>query len=172
MLCEICKKNEANIHITKVINGVKHDLNICEKCAKEKGEFNFSSPIDFSSPFTFQNILSGIMDYVGSSDEAQKNSDIICNNCGTTFSEFRKKGFLGCSECYESFSSILMPIIKRVQGNTEHIGKIPKKAGKDIIEKKKLLKLKEDLQKSISAEEYEKAAEIRDKIKEIQKNQK
>lgn len=169
MLCDICKKNEANVHITRVINGVKYDANLCEKCAKEKGEFNLSSHIDFTSPFTIQNILSGIMDYIGSTNETKKSSDIICNNCGTTFNEFKERGFVGCGECYKSFSSTLVPIIKRVQGNTEHIGKIPKKSGRNIIEKKKLLKLKEDLQKAIAAEEYEKAAEIRDKIKEIQK---
>jgi protein arginine kinase activator len=172
MLCDSCKKNEANVHITRIINGVKYDTNLCDKCAKESEEFNFNTNIEFASPFTFQNILSGIMDYISDTKESEKRSDIVCNNCGTTFNEFREKGLFGCGECYENFSSSVIPIIKRVQGNTEHMGKIPKKLGKSIIQKNKLLKLKEDLQKSISTEEYEKAAEIRDKIKEIEKENK
>lgn len=170
MLCEVCKKNEANVHITKIVNGTKYDLNMCEKCAKEKGEFSINDELNFASPFTFQNMLSGIMDYMGTSGETQKIHETSCDKCGSTYSEFKKRGLVGCSKCYETFIQTLTPIIKRVQGNLEHTGKIPNKAGKEIIERKKLLKLKEDLQKAIATEEYEKAAEIRDKIKQLQKD--
>lgn len=171
MLCDICKKNEANVHITKIVNGVKQELNVCEKCARDMGDFNFGGEmINFNSPFTFQNILSGLVDYINQSTPAEESSELVCKNCGTTYSEFREKGFLGCSECYKNFSSTLTPIIKRVQGNVEHTGKIPKKLGKDLIEKRQLLKLKEDLKKAVAAEEYEKAAQIRDEIKEMENN--
>lgn len=171
MLCELCKKNDANIHITKIINGLKYEFNVCEKCAKEKGDLSFSGPVEFSSPFTFQNILSGIMDYIGTTNHLEKNLDISCSDCGNTYGDFKKTGLVGCSECYKSFTSTLMPVIKRVQGNIEHTGKIPQRAGKNMIERKRLLELKEDLQKAIAAEKYEKAAEIRDIIKGIQKEQ-
>jgi protein arginine kinase activator len=172
MLCEVCKKNEATVHITKIVNGMKYEFNACEKCAKEKGDFNFTGQVDFPSPFTFQNILSGIIDYMGTTSQQQKSYVISCDNCGATYVEFKQRGLVGCSQCYENFKSTLTPIIKRVQGNVEHAGKIPRKTGKSIIEKKKLLELKDDLQKAIAAEEYEKAAEIRDMIKEIQKRHK
>ncbi len=171
MLCDVCKKNEATVHITKITNGTQEEFNICEKCAKEKGEFNFSGQLDFSSPFTFQNILTGIMDYIGNSNQTQLNFDCSCKNCGITFSDFKKRGLVGCSDCYKNFTATLVPVIKRVQGNLEHTGKIPKKAGKNIIGKRKLLKLKENLKEAIATEEYEKAAQIRDMIKELQKTQ-
>lgn len=170
MLCEVCKQNDATIHITKIINGVKYEFNVCEKCAKERSDLNFSEEV-FPSTFTFQNILSGIMGYVGNSSQPQKTPEISCKNCGTTYSEFKQKGLVGCNECYESFKSTLDPVIKRVQGSINHAGKIPRKAGKDIIHKKKLLELKEDLQKAINAEEYERAAEIRDAIRNLQNEQ-
>lgn len=168
MLCDICKKNEATVHITKIVNGIKQDLNLCEKCAVENGELSFVPKINFVAPFSFQNILSGIMDYMNNSNEDTEDFDIICKNCGTSYREFKKTGFVGCSECYKEFSNILQPVIKRVQANLEHTGKIPKKAGKDIIDRRSLVKLKQDLQKSIALEEYEEAARIRDKIKELQ----
>jgi len=167
MICEVCKQNDATIHIAKIINGVKYEFNVCEKCAKERTDLNFSEEV-FPSTFTFQNILSGIMDYIGSSNQPQKILDTSCDNCGTTYSEFKKKGLVGCSKCYESFKSTLDPVIKRVQGSNEHVGKIPRKAGKNIIEKRRLVELKGDLQKAINAEEYEKAAEIRDIIRKLQ----
>lgn len=172
MLCDACRKNEANVHITRIVNGVKQEMNLCEKCAKEMGGFNLSGGIDLSAPFTFQNILSGLMDYVNQASENQVSYEPVCKNCGLTFSEFRKTGFLGCSECYQNFSPTLMPIIKRVQGNIEHNGKIPGKLGKDILERRKLINLKEQLQKAIAGEEYEKAAKIRDMIKDLQKGNK
>jgi protein arginine kinase activator len=168
MLCELCKKNEASVHITKILNGNKQEFNLCEKCAKEKGEFSFYNTIEGSSPFTFQNILSGIIEHIDNTNEIQKNSHNYCENCGTTYSEFKQKGLVGCSECYKNLNNTIIPIIKRVQGNIQHAGKIPRKLGRDIIEKKKLLTLKEDLQNAIASEEYEKAAEIRDMIKKIQ----
>lgn len=167
MLCDMCKKNEANVHITKIVNGIKQDVNLCEKCAMENGELSFVPQIDFVSPFSFQNILSGIMNYMNNTSSTQDNFDVTCKNCGTSYREFKKTGLVGCSECYNNFSNILQPIIKRVQANLEHTGKIPDRTGKNIIERRNLLKLKEDLQKAIALEEYEKAAEIRDKIKDL-----
>jgi protein arginine kinase activator len=172
MLCDNCKKNEANVHITRISNGVKQEMNLCEKCAKEMGGFGISGEVDFSSPFTFQNILGGIIDYINQPSESEIAYEPVCKNCGMTYSEFRNTGLLGCSECYKNFSSTLMPVVKRVQGNVEHVGKIPQKLGKGLIEKKKLIDLKEQLQAAILKEEYEKAAELRDKIKEIQKGNK
>lgn len=170
MLCEMCKKNNASVHIVRVINGIKQTLNICESCAKQSQGFTFGE-IQLEAPFTFQNMLSGLVDYINQSSHGTRNTESICPNCGMTYGEFKQKGLMGCAMCYKHFSSTIMPVIKRVQGNTEHIGKIPVKSGKEIMERKKLLNLKEELQKAILEEEYEKAAEIRDRIREIQKNE-
>ncbi|MDP4146241.1 MAG: UvrB/UvrC motif-containing protein [Bacillota bacterium] len=168
MICDICKKNEATVHITKIINGNMCELNICETCAREAEGFNMAGGMGLVSPFSFQNILSGIVDYINQGTNATKAPELTCKNCGMTYSQFKEKGFFGCSECYDNFSSTVTPIISRVQGNAEHVGKIPKRSGKVIAGKKRILKLKEELQKAIAQEEYEKAAEIRDKIRELQ----
>lgn len=173
MLCDACKKNEASVHITKVVNGVKQEYNLCDQCAKEVKGINFvdMGNMDFNSPFTFQNILSGIIDYINQSAQPSVNYVPTCKNCGMTYTEFKKHGLMGCSECYENFQTYLVPVIKGVQGNLEHVGKIPNKTGKEILSKRKLLKLKEELQEAITAEEYEKAAQLRDEIRELQKNE-
>lgn len=168
MLCELCGKNEASIHITKIVNGVKKEANICSKCAGKTEGFNLTSDMDIMTSFSFQNILGGLMDYVNTS----KNNtieEVKCKNCGAFYREFKEKGLLGCSECYKYFSPAILSVVRGVQGNIEHVGKIPKKLGKDLIHKQKILNLKEQLQNAIALEEYEKAAEIRDKIKEIEK---
>ncbi|KEI05061.1 UvrB/UvrC motif-containing protein [Clostridium botulinum] len=169
MLCELCRQNEATIHITKIVNGVKKEANICSKCAGNSEEFNLVSDMDIITPFSFQNILGGLMDYVNDTSKSSRIAEIKCENCGASYREFKEKGLLGCSECYKYFSPAILSVVKGVQGNTEHIGKIPKRSGKDLVNKNKILKLKEELQKAIALEEYEKAAEIRDKIRDIDK---
>lgn len=85
-----------------------------------------------------------------------------------TYSQFKASGQLGCAECYQSFSSYLRPMFKRIQGDLEHIGKVPKRSGIKLVEKKKYVNLKKELQKAILEEEYERAAVLRDKIKDIE----
>lgn len=167
MLCEVCHKNEANVHIKKIINGEKKELHVCEKCAKEVEGLDINADMDFISPFSFQNILSGIMDYIGTTYPDMRSSELTCKNCGTTYSEFKETGLLGCSECYKNFSSMIQPVISRVQGNVVHNGKIPKESGKQIIERNRINDLKAELKKAVETEEYEKAAKLRDELRAI-----
>ena len=175
MVCSVCNKKEATVHISRIVNGQKEELYLCEECAKNTEGLNINLELEpefnLVSPFTFQSILSGIMDYMNksSSSNLEQPKEFICEHCGTTYSEFKEKGLLGCSYCYKNFGSTLNSVIRRVQGNVEHIGKIPKTAGKDIVKKKTILDLKENRQKAVAAEEYEKAAEFRDRIREIEK---
>lgn len=167
MLCEKCNVNEATVHIVKVVNGDKQEMRLCESCAKDISDIPISS-LDGVSEFSFNNILSGLMDYINKASQNPQPQELKCNNCGMTYRRFRKIGLLGCSECYEVFSKTLNPIIKRVQGDVEHVGKVPLRISKGYIEKKKIIKLKEELQQAILAEEYEKAAMLRDEIRALQ----
>jgi protein arginine kinase activator len=168
MVCEMCKQNEATVHIVKIVNGFKQELNICEKCAQASQKNQIGSNFKLENNFTFQSLLSGLVDYLNQSCESTKEKN-ICEICGTTYAEFKETGLVGCNNCYQEFKDTLNPVIQRVQKNTEHVGKIPVRCGEDIIEKRKIGHLKEELQKAISSEEYEKAAQIRDMIKDIQR---
>lgn len=160
MLCERCKKNDATYHVTKIIYNKKADLHLCEQCAREMQEISAAFPI--------QNILSELMGYISQTHEIEKHYEPRCSNCGTYYSEFKKAGLLGCSECYSSFKDELSPVLKRVQGNVKHAGKIPRSRGKARTKKIDMNGLRIMLQKAIENEEYEDAAKIRDEIKKMQ----
>ena len=51
MLCENCGENEANVRYTQIVNGVKKEMKLCDKCADELGigEMDFNMPINLSS---------------------------------------------------------------------------------------------------------------------------
>ena len=82
-----------------------------------------------------------------------------------SFEEFKKVGRLGCDNCYVIYSDKLDPLIRRLHGNTKHTGKIPKRISETMKASKQIENLKEQLNRAIQNEEYEKAAELRDEIK-------
>ena len=167
MICEKCNKNTATVHIVKIENGVKKQLILCKKCASNISDVNLTSKLEEIDGLNFQKIINELMGYITSSKKENEEINTRCNVCGTIYKDIKDKGILGCSECYNTFSNIIIPMIKRIQIDLEHIGRVPKKYGTNIIEKKKIRELKEELKNSIDIENYERAAEIRDEIKKL-----
>lgn len=171
MLCEKCKKNEAKINLITVMNGQKHEIWLCENCAKDIANIPFFSPIMKNINFPFQGVLSELLTNADSNKtnvDINKVKEITCSSCGLTYEEFKKTGRLGCSECYEEFKVVLEPRIKSLQAGVRHVGKMPKIKGKELVQKRKLKNLKEEMQKLIIDEEYERAAIVRDEIKKLE----
>ncbi|AOR22370.1 UvrB/UvrC motif-containing protein [Clostridium taeniosporum] len=166
MLCEKCKKNEAKINLVKIVNGEKNEIWLCESCAKDISDIPFINSLNEISGLQFENILTGFLNNLG--DKKEKPKELVCPKCKMNYSEFEKTGKLGCSECYNVFSEYIKPIVKRIHGNVKHVGKIPKYDGESLIKRKKIIKLKQELQNAIKLEEYEKAAVLRDEIKELE----
>ncbi|MFC4620213.1 UvrB/UvrC motif-containing protein [Camelliibacillus cellulosilyticus] len=168
MECQECHIRPATLHFTKIVNGKKTEVHLCETCAKEKGDV-----MPGSGAFSIHNLLSGLLNFenmTNSHENTLSSSMLQCPKCGLTYDEFIKVGKFGCSGCYETFSDQLGPILRKVHGgNTTHTGKIPAKAGKDINTRRKLKELKEELQVLVENEEFEKAAKVRDTIRALEK---
>jgi len=168
LYCQDCGKKPATLHFTKIVNGEKTEFHICESCARERGEGIPGSPNSFS----IHSLLSGILDFEPNSNKAigtAKPQSIRCEECGLTYTQFSKIGRFGCSSCYREFSDRLDPLLKRVHGNTVHVGKIPKRSGGQIQCKREIEQLRRDLQSHIEHEEFEDAAKLRDRIRELER---
>lgn len=163
MLCQDCRKRVANVHFTQIVNHNKVEMYLCDQCAKEQGQFNFGPPLSINDFFSGIVGLNNTAAYI-----PQASQCLVCNNCGMSFEEFQKHGKIGCSHCYEIYGERLNPILKRLHGNIEHHGKVPGKAFKGMHKSKEVEKLRELLNKAVKNEEYEKAAEIRDQIKNLE----
>ena len=171
MLCEKCKKNEAKINLITVVNGEKHEIWLCENCAKDISSIPFFSSVGQNINFPFQGMLTEMLSNIDGNKvdiDNNKIKEIICTNCGLTYDEFKKTGRLGCSDCYEEFKVVLEPRIKSLQVGVKHIGKIPNMKGEELIRRRKLKNLKEEMQQLIVAEEYERAAIVRDEIRTLE----
>ncbi|MBI3252275.1 MAG: UvrB/UvrC motif-containing protein [Candidatus Omnitrophica bacterium] len=172
MLCDECGKNKATVHLTEIVNEQVTKLNLCEACAKQKGS-------DAEQHFGIADLLSALSDVethppVPGGGPAPKNK---CANCGLSYEDFKKIGRLGCSDCYAAFRVSLAPLLKRIHGAQQHMGKSPSPSLlKDLKLSDKfheeLVAAKEALVKAVRAEEFEEAATLRDKIKFLEKKMK
>ena len=166
MLCQHCQKNEATTHVKTMINGDYAEYRLCSECARELG-YGGMFP-DFAADFG--GMLSS---FLGAALPARSGA-ARCPGCGATLNDIKKTGKVGCSECYELFFSELMPTIRSIHGNTEHIGKRPVIEYTEVHEDKTEPKqqkqktvddLRSELKKAIEDENFERAAQLRDEIK-------
>jgi len=163
MLCEKCKKNQATIHMTQVINGDVREIYLCPECAANE---------EYLNKFSFHNMFQDLFNLASSPTEVfggLNSSGLKCPVCGQTYEEFKKMGKLGCTSCYSTFSQNLDHTLKSIHGSNEHKGKIPQKSGGKMLVKREKEILKRQLAVAIEKEEYEDAARIRDKIRSLEK---
>ena len=195
MLCQNCGKNEVNFRYTQIINGVKKEMALCDKCAKSLGLEN----LDFNMPINFSSFLGDFFEGTESTDflpSFTKTTTMQCDNCGTTYDEFIDTGKFGCSNCYDIFADGLDNVLKNIHGSARHVGRrsnlsledrktveedVQKVKGKKTTEveknkenakqnnskEEKIKQLNMDLKKAIKEERYEDAAKIRDEIKKL-----
>jgi len=163
MLCDLCGKNQATVHVTEIVNNQMSETHLCEECAREKS-------IQMEQQFGLSDLLAGLADLgTNLAGKTEEETKMKCANCGMTYDDFRKIGRLGCSDCYSAFHKNLAPLLKRIHGAVQHVGAVPIKTGQEAKKKSELEELKEKLQEVVQQEEFEEAAKIRDKIRELEK---
>lgn len=164
MLCDICHKNEATNHIKKIVNDKISQLHLCPECAAKHGYGDIFN----SFGLNLNNFFAGMMDFPILGQPLRKDAETVCPSCGQSFSDIVKSGRIGCAECYDVFCDRIMPNIRNIHGDTSHVGKIPISAGQEAHRKAEIESLKASLADAVQAQEFEKAAELRDKIKELE----
>ncbi len=178
VLCERCENKEATVTISRITNEKKHKIHLCSDCAAEEGYFAWS----FEPQFPVHSLLKSLLNDMSGKAASQRltpgrtvSSD--CPNCGRSYSDFSRTGFLGCGQCYETFSDTIKPLLRRIQGGTVHRGSRPgeqsEAARSDIRQqmsdtKHRIKKLKRQLKEAVDMEEYERAAELRDMIAQLE----
>lgn len=154
MLCEICKTQEATVHLTQVIDGSIKKLHLCEQCAQQNG-------FDMQGPISITDILLGMG---GKREEAAPAAERSCPRCHMRKTDFKKSGRFGCAACYEAFADDLPPLLRAMHRNDRHIGKVPAREAVRVHAAKELASLQTALDRAIADEKYEEAARIRDRI--------
>ncbi len=158
MQCTQCNEREAVIHLTQIANEQVQTLHLCEKCAAEKG-------VETSSNLGKTPIGSFLATMAVGEPGTEEAALPACSGCGATLMDFRELGRLGCPLCYRSFEEPLRELLRRLHGSSRHVGKryrsSPEGAQVAMVEQD----LREQLRLAIAAENFELAAELRDRLK-------
>jgi protein arginine kinase activator len=98
-----------------------------------------------------------------------KGEAVHCSFCSATLADFRATGRLGCAHCYDAFEGSLRDLLRRVHGNSRHIGRryvapLPS----ELPHVSSATELRDRLKRAIEAEQFELAADIRDKLRGIE----
>lgn len=166
MLCDVCGKGQATVHLTEIVDDQMNELHLCEECAHQKSA-------QMESQFGLGDLLAGLAEF--DKPLAEKGVQggappvLKCPNCGLSYADFKKIGRLGCGECYSAFRKYLGPLLKKIHGSNLHFGKSPLKISRGLKETIDLSGLRQKLQKAIEQEDFEEAAKIRDQIKDLEK---
>jgi len=165
MLCQDCNKNEATIHMSQIVNKQQVTLNLCEECAKRRG---FENPLK-STPFPLGEFLSSMVSE-SLTNVSKELEHAVCPGCGLNYERFTKTGRLGCGECYDTFRQPLADLLRKIHGSNLHRGKRHNGGSSAMEPLKEEARLRDELRRAIKNEEYERAAQIRDMIKEVKEN--
>ncbi len=163
MSCQDCKKQPATVHLTQIINNEKIVLSLCKDCAAKRG---FHSPLD-NVPFPLAEILSGLIQQQQTVEKKGEIDELKCARCGLAFEEFTHLGRFGCGQCYKTFRSRLEGMMRKIHGSSLHKGKLPTSDPNQSLPIKEEKRLEDALKKAIESEDFERAADLRDKLKAI-----
>lgn len=159
MQCQKCKKKQATVHMTEISSGEKQEIHLCEQCAQEQG-------LTLKGQVSLADFLAGLIK-APVTQEMARLAKLQCPSCGMSYLEFQSKGRFGCGKDYEVFQKLVEPLLEKVHGSVEHVGKAPT-GGKENAGRARLVALRRKLKGAIDEERYEEAAQIRDEIRKLE----
>jgi len=169
MKCERCKHNDATIHLSEIVKDVKSEVHLCEHCARDVGLNTRSSNFSLSLPemLTFLNV----------DDFSDYGDNRLCSKCGCTFIEYKREGKLGCPDCYIHLEEEIEAVVADYYAEKIYRGKKPlyndlasqvaSPPAMNVKNKINIDELLAQLEHAVIEENYEEAALLRDKIREI-----
>lgn len=158
MLCDSCRERDAVVHLTQIVDNSVTQLHLCERCAAERGvETTVATP---------KHPLGEFLQAVHQQAALLPSEASRCTFCGTTMADFRGTGRWGCPHCYTTFETGMRELLRRVHGSSRHVGRAYHPPVSEVAEKSNALgDLKERLRRAIESEQFELAADLRDRIR-------
>ncbi len=168
--CELCGEEPATMHLLKVVDGTIIHTHLCARCAEETaGEQTEGLALVLAVP----SVLRGLgkkaspdkHDVPGGS--AVNHEENFCGVCGTTLSDLKESGMVGCANCYRIFAEHLEATIRREAEPVEHLGKMPLRGPETDTLRHEMMRLERMLRELVEHERYEEAAGVRDRLAEL-----
>lgn len=159
MHCQSCQKHWATVHQFELVyheggEPELRQLHLCGPCAKAAG-----LPLPTSVP-SFPKVVSLLSKaFLGPQAIVAAGKEAACPDCGWTLRDFRQTSRFGCPRDYEVFSEFVNELLEQLHGTNEH----PVTAGDA-----ELARLTREMSDAVRREDYEAAARLRDRIREVE----
>ncbi len=164
--CEGCDE-KPTIFLTQIVNGELQAHNLCRDCPH-------MDELDDPAGCALADMLLKLSDKAAAESPAPASSPtpepepvavVLTCGCGMSYREFEQSQRLGCPSCYETFHEPLMNTLRTTQtrGRT-HRGKMPRDLREVALRRETLDR---ELDDAIHAENFERAARIRDLLRQL-----
>ena len=168
MKCEICHSNDATTAYTHIVDDAKKTLLLCANCIpKSKGDAE-AKPSKVPGEQDVPVLVKKVKVEFGTAPAPEASAVGNCDECGMTYQQFKKVGRLGCHRCYAVFGAQLERLLKRIHGADAHCGKGRIEKGAAPRPAEALDLLRSELSDAVKREDFERAAQIRDRIRTIE----
>jgi len=162
--CHNCEREiERVVTITQINGSQKTTVSLCKECASAMG---FHNPLN-QMPFPLAKILHSIIQQTLPPSQNETVTTAACPNCGLTFAQFSQQGRFGCGVCYNTFRPKLETIMRRIHGSSMHRGKLPHPHDDTLVGVRERERLEIEYRRAVDGEEFERAADLRDRLREI-----
>jgi protein arginine kinase activator len=167
MRCQQCHERQAVVFLTQIAGDQEIHLQLCERCAAEKGVEN-AAGLGKTPVGTFLALMGKSMEPAASLPGMAPSG--ACPTCGATMNDFRESGRLGCGDCYRVFEAPLRDLLRRLHGSSRHIGKRYHSPGGESGTSdadREAIRIRDQLERAVQAENFELAAELRDRLRQL-----
>ncbi len=167
--CEMCGDEPATMHLLRVVDGTISHTHLCAQCAEGVAEQTEGLALVLAVP----SVLRGFSKKSSAErDEtagpaASERQESFCGVCGTTLSDLKESGMVGCASCYRVFADHLEATVRRETEPVEHLGKVPLRGPESDTLKHEMMRLERMLRELVAHERFEEAAGVRDRLAEL-----
>lgn len=169
MSCERCGQAPGAITYTEYGEDGARKLRICPACARELGFDVGDAPPAAAPPPAGSEVVAKVVGILGIETVVETRPGTRepedpreCPGCGMTGTELRRAPLFGCPMCYETFEKSLDPLFRRLHNAVAHRGRVP--GGRTVHPVDREV-LRRDLRDAIANEDFERAAQIRDRLR-------
>lgn len=168
--CELCGEEPATMHLLRVVDGSINHTHLCASCAEQMtGEQTEGLALVLAVP----SVLRGFAKKPSPEQEeaaggsAANHEESFCGACGTTVSDLKESGMVGCANCYRVFADHLESTVRREAEPVEHLGKVPLRGPESDTMRHEMMRLERMLRELVAHERFEEAAGVRDRLTEL-----
>jgi protein arginine kinase activator len=166
--CERCGEEPAAVHLLRVSDGAVTHTHLCADCAEGVAEETEGLALVLAVPSALRHLAkSPAAEAEAPPVSETKRMDHLCGFCGTTLTDLKESGVVGCSKCYEAFADYLGTLLADGADSVEHLGKIPHRGPEHDSLRHEMLRLQRMLRELVACERFEEAAGVRDRLTEL-----